>query len=162
MTWTWPLLDSPRFVPEEGSPGSFGAVRKYDVHTGVDLYTWGEATVVAVEPGTVVAVVPFTGPGAGSPWWEETEAVMVEGGSGVVCYGEVSPRVRVGDRVAAGFPIGTVRKVLRSAARSDIPGHSPFMLHLELYTKGTREPAVWEKGALRPGTLLDPTPLLLK
>jgi hypothetical protein len=100
IQWRWPLPNVPKLLPD--TPGRFGAVRKHDVHTGVDLYCAVSAKVVAVEAGEVVAIEPFTGPDAASPWWLSTEAVLVEGASGVVVYGEVHPEVQVGDQLEAG------------------------------------------------------------
>jgi hypothetical protein len=133
---------------------SFGQVRKHDIHTGVDLYADEGQHVSAVEPGRVVAVLPFTGPPE-SPWWLPTQCVMVEGASGVVCYGEVLPRVKEGDHVVAMQVIATVLPVLREAKTNP-----PAMLHLELYAPGIREPMWWKKGELQPKGLLDPTLLL--
>ncbi len=90
--WRWPLPGvSIAVIPREGEPGAFGAVRRHDVHTGVDLHCGAGQSVLAVERGVVVAVEEFTGPAAGSPWWLPTRAVLVEGASGVVLYGEVVP-----------------------------------------------------------------------
>jgi murein DD-endopeptidase MepM/ murein hydrolase activator NlpD len=41
--------------------GVFGAVRKYDIHTGIDLYCELEDPVYAIEDGVVVNVCHFTG-----------------------------------------------------------------------------------------------------
>lgn len=149
----WPLLDTPSAIPE--GPGAFGAVRRHDVHTGVDLYCPEGTVVVAIERGFVVAIVPFTGPAADSPWWEPTVAVLVEGPSGVVLYGEIAPIVTAGTPVSAGDPLGHVVRVLRHDK-----GHPTAMLHLERYVAGVREPVWWRLGEDQPGVLLDPTPLL--
>lgn len=53
MTWAWPLWEGPAALPD--GPGRFGAVRKHDVHTGIDLYTYPGMPVLAVEDGVVVA-----------------------------------------------------------------------------------------------------------
>ena len=128
--------------------------RRQDIHTGVDLYAPEGMSVRSVEEGVVVAVERFTGEAAESPWWEETDAVLVEGPSGVVCYGEVWPKVDVGWRVPPGARVGVVRRVLK-------PGKpNGSMLHLELYRPGTRQ-TVWWRGGERPPGLLDPTERLL-
>ncbi len=76
-------------IPLKPHPGAFGVLRKHHTHEGVDLYaTEGEA-VYAVEKGVVIAVEDFTGPKAGSPWWLDTQSVLIEGAVGVVCYGEL-------------------------------------------------------------------------
>jgi hypothetical protein len=144
-------------VPVDG-PGKFGAVRKHDIHTGVDLYCDQGQPVRAVEPGTVVAVLQFTGPKAGSFWWRDTRAVMVEGVEHVVLYGEIAeaPRLAVGITVQAGEVLGEVVRVLRQDR-----GLPTTMLHLELYALGVREPVWWRFGESQPPGLLDPTERLL-
>lgn len=155
VTWRWPLKDVRPLVPEAGEPGAFGTVRKYDTHTGVDLYCPENTLVVAVESGRVVSVERFTGEAAESPWWLETWAVLVSGASGVVAYGELHPpTLKHGQRVRAGQRIGAVARVLVQDK-----GRPLSMLHLELYTPGTTT-TVWWRYA-RPENLLDPTPFLL-
>lgn len=151
--WYWPLRA--RFGGMPDAPGRFGAVRKHDIHTGVDLYCRAGAAVMTVEPGEVVAVEDFTGPDAGSPWWLPTKAVLVEGASGVVVYGEVEPVVSAGARLGAGTPVGTVLRVLRKDK-----GLPRAMLHLELMVLGARETVWWKHGEARPGVLRDPTAAL--
>ena len=135
--------------------GQYGAVRKHDVHTGVDLYAPDGASVVAVESGIVVAIGAFTGPQAGSPWWADTSYVMVEGPSGVVLYGEVSPDCKVGDLVPEGHLVGAVKRALVKDK-----GLPTSMLHVELYSKGTRVCCEsWLPGQPKPEGLQDPSPL---
>lgn len=155
MPWRWPLARRDHPLPEAPASGSFGAVRRHDVHTGVDLYAEEGADALAVEDGVVVALEDFTGPAAGSPWWLDTRAVLVEGASGVVLYGEVDPAVGVGDRVRRGDVVGRVRRVLRHDK-----GLPTAMLHLELYAHGARASAWWRHGEPRPDALRDPTALL--
>jgi murein DD-endopeptidase MepM/ murein hydrolase activator NlpD len=154
--WASPLR--PMNIPDFRGPGAFAAVRKFDIHTGVDLYAAQGATVYAVEAGTVIAVEKFTGPSAGTPWWLDTQAVLVAGDSGVVVYGEIEPSVQVGDVVQAGAVIGAVKQVLRQDK-----GVTPVcMLHLELLDHGATESApVWALGAPAPAGLLDPTEHLI-
>lgn len=144
-------------LPLPPHPGAFGVRRKNHVHEGVDLYCANGEPVRAVESGTVVSVAPFTGPIAGSPWWLDTWAIMVEGASGVVLYGEVvpEPSLAPGDAVAAGQLVGRVIPVLRNPK-----GRPDTMLHLELHVHGTREAYEWLDE--RPASLLDPTPFLLE
>jgi phosphopantothenoylcysteine decarboxylase len=144
------------------SPGAFGSVRKHDIHSGVDLYCNDGDWVRAVEDGEVVYVGYFTGQNAGSPWWNDTECVLIEGASGVVNYGEIATDSYVGQNVKRGDVVGRVVPVLKEGKeRLDIPNHSRSMLHVELYEHGTREPiAKWEIGSLQPSHLLDPTELL--
>jgi phosphopantothenoylcysteine decarboxylase len=169
-TWQFPLTkvskgvwvpDSPG-IPVGTHPGAFGVPRKMYTHPGVDLYTTPRHDVVAMEPGTVVANEIFTGPLAGSPWWNDTAAVLIEGRSGVVCYGEISSELKVGDKVRRGELIGYVFPVLKEGKeRPDIAGHSRYMLHIELYSHGQTKPLeLWAPGAPKPDFLMDPTELL--
>jgi murein DD-endopeptidase MepM/ murein hydrolase activator NlpD len=131
-------------------------MRKHDVHLGVDLYAPEGHPVVAMEDGEVVAVVDFTGPDAGCDWWLPTRAVLVEGASGVLLYGEVIEAVPVGTRVTEGDVVGHVKRVLRHDK-----GRPTAMLHLELYTSGTRNCCeLQERDIPFPDNILDPTPLL--
>lgn len=143
-------------LPLSPHPGAFGCPRKHHVHEGVDLYAPEGTPVRAVEAGEVVKIEPFTGPAAQSPWWQDTLAVFVEGESGVVVYGEITPHpdLATGQRVDAGQILGVVKTVLRHDK-----GRPCAMLHLELHVPGTREAPAWETA--RPATLLDPTPFLL-
>ncbi len=144
-------------VPLVPHPGSFGAVRKNHIHEGVDLYLPEGSPIRAVEDGIVVAVIKFTGAEADppSPWWHDTEAVMVEGASGVVLYGEITCVREVGDLVKAGALLGYVIQVLK--CDKDRP---MSMLHMELHRPGTIDAFEWLDD--RPPSLLDPTPYLLK
>jgi murein DD-endopeptidase MepM/ murein hydrolase activator NlpD len=145
-------------------PGAFGAVRRHHVHEGVDLYTEDGAEVSAVEDGVVVNIEPFTGPKAGYPHWLDTDAVLVEGESGVVVYGEIAPcaGLKIGRRVKAGELIGTVVPVLRHDK-----GRPRIMLHMELHEAGTPKTYEWklsedgDKMKTKPPSLRDPTPFLL-
>jgi hypothetical protein len=118
--------------------------------------------VVACEPGVVVAVNWFTGKNAplddGTPsdWWNDTKAILVEGDSGVIVYGEVDPAsifVSVGDKVNAGDVLGEINiPVLKS-----FKGRPMVMLHIELLAHGSRNGPWWMAAELRPEGLLDPT-----
>jgi murein DD-endopeptidase MepM/ murein hydrolase activator NlpD len=154
----WPLSGTVPVVPTDG-PGKFGAVRKHDIHTGVDLYCAPGQPVRAVETGIIVALLDFTGPKAGSFWWRDTRAVMVESGEHVVLYGEVveAHGLAVGTTVQAGDVLGEVVRVLRQDR-----GAPTTMLHLELYASGVREPVWWRLGESQPIGLLDPTDRLLR
>lgn len=145
-------------IPQEGEPGAFGAVRKYDIHTGIDLYTIPNEVVQVVEDGIIVAIEHFTGEDAGSPWWNDTWAILVESKSGVICYGEILPyaHFRVGMNVLCGEKLGMVIPVLKT-----YKGVNPTtMLHFELYTHGTRSTVWWHHGQPQPLNLLDPTPMI--
>jgi hypothetical protein len=172
MTWSNPLPlllrvteDSESFrefkgyetgLPTGAHPGAFGVQRKYHTHEGIDLYAPEGTAVMAVEAGTVVRVVPFTGPKAGLPWWLDTQAVFVEGASGVVVYGEIEAAVKEGDQVEAGAVLGRVVRVLAVDK-----GRPTCMLHLELHVHGSRSAPEWLEHDQRPLVLVDPTPFLL-
>lgn len=157
MPWKWPLK-SPILLPD--TPGCFGAERTKDIHTGVDLYCEPDTEVVAVEDGVVVGIEIFTGKNAGSPWWNETYAVLVAGETGVVVYGEVNTILEVGFHVPRGGQVGHVLPVLRK-----FKGRPMVMLHLELMRHGASETVWWhysnkQSVSRRPECLLDPTPFL--
>jgi murein DD-endopeptidase MepM/ murein hydrolase activator NlpD len=156
MKWIWPLPGEDKYT---SYAGMFGAIRKFDVHTGIDLYCQPEQKVIAVEDGEVVLIENFTGENANppSPWWHETKAILIEGSSGVVVYGELRPleTIKVGQKIWAGQYIGNVITVLKKDK-----GTPMNMLHLELYKPGTRETVVWNLGEPQPDSLLDPQPNL--
>jgi phosphopantothenoylcysteine decarboxylase len=160
LRWEFPLHNCTG-IPIENHPGSFGVQRKHEQHTGVDLYAEDGELVYAVEDGVVVGIEPFTGPKDNSPWWNDTDCVLVEGASGVVCYGEITPDdwLKVGTHVSRGCrEIGKVKRVLREGKeRPDIMGHKPNMLHLELYPHKQYKPSNGFEDFLR-----DPTSFLLE
>jgi hypothetical protein len=128
-----PMPAIPVYDPmqEQPHPGSFGFPRRFDVHTGIDLYAPTGAPVHAMEAGKVIRVAWFTGPSADTPWWRDTKAIYVEGGSGIIVYGEIQEDVEEGDEVLAGQVIAWVVPVLRRWK-----GRPMSMLHLELYDRG--------------------------
>jgi hypothetical protein len=67
--WIWPLTDYKPAIPVGSHDGAFGTKRRFDMHTGVDLYCPDGAEVVTVEEGVIVGIEVFTGPRADSPWW---------------------------------------------------------------------------------------------
>jgi hypothetical protein len=145
----------------DAHPGAFGFRRRNHVHEGVDLYVPEGTPVGAVEDGQVVSVVPFTGAIAvpPSPFWRDTWAVLVEGRSGTVVYGEVDRvPVKAGDEIAAGTVLGYVREVL---VKDKVPPRPKSMLHLELHRGRVDDAWEWPVDGPRPATLLDPTDLLL-
>lgn len=164
LEWHFPIKNC-YGIPINHHPGAFGFNRKKNRHTGVDLYTNDKEPVYAVEDGTVVHIDYFTGPKLGHDWWEETWGVMIEGASGVINYGEITPKnyeystnpIRVGNKIHRGEYVGCVKRVLfEDKLRKDIPGHSCSMLHLELYRHGTRNFADWHVPQ-KNENLLDPT-----
>lgn len=135
--------------------GDFAAIRKYDVHTGVDLYCNEGAEVRSILDGVVVDVFQFTGKGVGSPWWNETHAVVVESEDFTYVYGEIIPSVKIGARIISGTLLGNVTPVLKVDK-----GVTPTsMLHLELWkTEGYIKNYTWKLGENRPEGLLNPIP----
>jgi phosphopantothenoylcysteine decarboxylase len=169
FVWRYPVYHysilKSKFIPTGKHPGAFGVARKYDHHTGVDLYCSKDAHVFAMERGVVVAVEDFTGEKAGSPWWNNTRSVLVAGATGVINYGEITenPGITVGRVVQKNEMIGFVKPVLKdSKKRSDIPYHSTSMLHIELYAHGTTKSISWGLDEDQPDNLLDPTPFLIE
>ncbi len=143
-------------LPLPPHPGAFGVARAHHVHEGVDLYCAEGTPVQAVEAGMIVAIIPFTGPKAGSDWWHDTDAVLVEGSSGVVLYGEISSgEKQVGDTVQRGETLGQVKQVLKTDK-----GRPMSMLHLEFHDAGTRDAYEWTVAGGRPPSLRDPTRFL--
>lgn len=149
------MPDNATALPLAPHPGAYGVQRKNHVHEGIDLYCPHGTPVHAVEAGQVVAIFPFTGAKAGSDWWEDTDAVLVEGDSGVVVYGEIAAICAVGQQVAAGETLGHVVTVLKKDK-----GRPMAMLHLELHTHGARAAPEWPAVDKKPATLRDPTPYL--
>jgi phosphopantothenoylcysteine decarboxylase len=159
LRWQFPLQHCTG-IPIENHPGSFGIQRKHEQHTGIDLYTNDGEPVTSVEDGTVVCIEPFTGPKDNSPWWNDTDCVLVEGASGVICYGEITPypSLKVGTQLKRGWFVGKVKRVLHEGKeRTDIVGHKPNMLHVELYPHKQYKPSNGFEEFLR-----DPTPFLLE
>jgi hypothetical protein len=157
-SWKNPLYRVSLLIPlGKSHPGRFGAVRKHDIHTGVDLYCPEGTIVQPVEDGVVVARGRFTGESIGMPWWEETDYIAIKGNSGVVLYGELSlGGWRIGEKVVAGeAALGTVKRVLKRDK-----GRPMSMLHLELYSRWNGSWESWELGSEKPKNLLDPTYLL--
>ena len=113
----------------------FGAQRRFDIHTGVDLFCDEHEPVYAVESGEITEVCYFTGPEVEMPWWNTTMAVAIEGNSGVVLYGEIEPvdSLVKGGKVTEGDLIGHVVKVLKKDK-----GKPRTMLHIEWYETGYR------------------------
>lgn len=159
LQWHFPIKTCSG-IPVGNHSGAFGTQRKYENHTGIDLYTNNLEPVFAVEDGIVVGSGPFTGKLTNSTWWNDTDYLLVEGITGVVCYGEISiaKNVGVGTIISACNHIGYVVRVLKDGKeRPDIVGHSTSMLHLELYPHGTRNPSNGFEPMLRDATryLLD-------
>lgn len=144
-------------LPKPGDAGYFGAVRSFDIHTGIDLYCDNGDPVYAMEDGVVVATEAFTGSNAGSPWWEDTWAILIEGKSGVIVYGEIiiDPELDKGDSIKEGQLIGHVKQVLKK----DKGVNPTSMLHLELMEHGFYATYWWRPDEDQPEGLLNPITL---
>jgi hypothetical protein len=142
-------------VPVNPHPGGYMVERKMHIHKGVDLYCNTGEPVYAVEEGFVLAISLFTGEKHGSPWWNETYAVLVKGNSGIVVYGEIDVKagLTVGTVVARGDCLGTVIPVLK-----EDKGRPMAMLHLELCRPKTFEPLTFREIE----NFADPTSYLLE
>lgn len=141
-------------MPHSG--GLFGAVRKHDIHTGIDLYCHQYDDVFAIEDGIVINICPFTGEKAGSVWWNETDAILIKGKSGVILYGELQPLVKVGVNIKEGDLIGKILRVFKKDK-----GLPMDMLHLELYdSEYIGDGEIWNINQEMPKLLKDPNILI--
>ena len=153
---TFPLRNFKHQIPMPNDVGGFGFRRKYDVHTGIDLYCEFIDDVFAIESGEVIDVVKFTGEHCGLPWWNNTWAVVIKGSSGYILYGELVSLKSVGNQVDEGDVIGRVIPVLKKD-KGVVP--SLNMLHVELYETYS-EPVTWDLDKEKPSGLMDPQSLL--
>ena len=144
-------------IPIGHHPGSFGYTRKHHIHEGIDLYCLVNEPVYAIKSGIVVSIGPFTGDLAGSPWWNDTQYLMVASDGLTLNYGEIKicDGINLGTNILASQLIGCVATVLKVDK-----GRPTSMLHLEMYTPGARTP-IKQWVDLRPIELLDPTKLIL-
>lgn len=171
----WPVPGSSRVeVPASGTPGHFWEDRGDRRHCGMDIHAPAGSDVVAVEPGEVVTVAPFTSPEI-IPYWNETFYVLIRHESGHFCkYAELgSTAVLRGEPVEAGQVIGQVGMVLNDQAiRDDAPFYIQklkeaglgSMLHLEVYRVMPKPLPNYLGGNLfgapRPAELVDPAQYL--
>lgn len=157
----FPLQSYKHKIPTSKQPGGYAAVRKYDIHTGVDLYCNENDNVYAIESGVIIRSGHFTGEQAGSPWWNNTDFILVKGKSGCILYGEIqlSPyflRGAIGDQISEGTILGKVIPVLKKDK-----GLPMNMLHIELYKPRYQgEGVIWNLNTPKPEPLKDITPLL--
>lgn len=146
-------------IPVGNHVGAFGTERRFDIHKGVDLYCPSGAEVYSIEDGKIVQIRWFTGKNANCDWWNDTQAISVEGKSGVVVYGEVlvNENLKEGDKIKEGQPLGVVERVLKHDK-----GRPTSMLHFALHHNGILRNGIWEKDKSQPIGLLDPTNLLIR
>lgn len=145
-------------LPGTNEPGSFGFVRSHDIHTGVDLYCKDGEPVYAIEDGIIANYGAFTGIGAESPWWEDTDFISIKGKSGKIIYGEISINKSLMSKtyIKAGDLLGNVKRVLRVDK-----GKPMTMLHIELYNdKYSGSGEVWNLGQQKPECLEDVSVIL--
>lgn len=133
--------------------GVFGSERKYDIHTGIDLYATQGEPVIACVSGEVKKIFQFTGSCVQSPWWRDTYAVLIGTPQYDILFGELLPTCKEGDVVTKDSVIGFVEQVLKTDK-----GKTPLsMLHLEIWEKDSFTPHhIWQLGKERPKGLLDP------
>lgn len=166
-TWFPINFEKIRGIPINRHPGAFGCPRKYDIHTGIDLYGDEGDFVRAIRSGRVIRNSQFTGAALGFNFWLDTDAVLVKDELGFYLYGELKSSLKEGDSIQKGDIIGTLLPVLpKEKIRPDIPGHSNVMLHLErydlnydpnkIYNYGLTWPA-WEHNTPKHDFLKDPT-----
>lgn len=142
----------------------FGATRNGErgkrVHVGVDLFADEGDIVVAMEPGEVLATLPFH---------SDTDAIYIQHDSGqIVNYGEIAPSshkefgitrgIGTGQRVDAGQPL----------ARVGLADGVTHMLHVETFAPETEIDRIrngkmqWYVGDVAPVGMLDPTRYLVR
>ena len=135
---------------------SFAHIRKHDIHTGIDLHTEEGSKVLSIAKGKVIKVIHFTGTKANSPWWEETDAILVSHSFGVVLYGELTAKVKEGEELEMGQEIGLIKRVLKTNK-----GKPQSMLHLEYYNQKVDDGVVWNLNEDVPKGLLNPYEILV-
>lgn len=153
IKWSFPDKD---LYPQ----AQFGAKRKHDIHTGIDIYVPEHTEVYSLIAGKVVNIEWFTGIKSipPTPWWEDTQAIWVEDMSinpgYVLVYGEikVNEKIAIGDFVDQDTVLGTIKKVLKK----DKGINPTTMLHLELYESKPKETAIWLLDQEKPKGLLNP------
>lgn len=152
---------------------AFGALRKHDVHTGVDIYKPVGEAVYALKDSVFVNCEIFTGEEVGFPWWHTTWSVTLKDETGYTIYGEIKPSLEMDlareqgmenivSRIPKGTFLGTVIQVLKKDK-----GKPMSMLHLERYGLGALTNKVtaviqsvyagpWELDGQKPQGILDP------
>lgn len=155
----WPFRNPKPSLPFVGAVGDFAFRRSFYYHPGVDLYCPDLQPVQAMEAGTIVHMEHFTGALANppSPWWKDTQSILIEGDSGVIGYCEVEPfqHLHVGTKVFEGEVIALVVPVLKKDK-----GNGTTMLHVEHYVSGTQHHVTWALDTQKPSELLNSRTLL--
>jgi hypothetical protein len=131
--------------------GRFGAIRKHDIHTGLDLYCEDDEPFHCVEDGIIINIFGFTGESVGSHWWNNTKAILVRCGKYHLLYGEVDTNLKIGDEVKEGDELGIVKRVLK-----EDKGLPMIMLHIEAYDLDYNgEGEIWYLESVKPKNLLN-------
>ena len=131
--------------------GRFGAIRKYDIHTGIDLYCNDDEPFYCVEDGIIINIFGFTGEDVGLPWWNNTKAILVRCDKYLILYGEVDTELKIGDKVKEGDKLGIVKRVLK-----EDKGLPMTMLHIEAYElEYDGEGEIWDLEGVKPKNLLN-------
>jgi murein DD-endopeptidase MepM/ murein hydrolase activator NlpD len=143
-------------IPESDSPNSFGAKRKYDYHTGVDLFCNTGDKVYSMYNGIITNILEFTG-FKDTPFWNDTYAVMIYHPdiNKTFLYGELEPLIKVGELISKGDIIGTVLRVLKNDK-----GLPTTMLHMECYSGMINDCVWWKHNEDKPENLEDITKYL--
>lgn len=137
----------------------FGAIRKHDILTGIDIYCNENEEVLSIADGIIISMEIFTGEVAGSPWWNETKAVVVKSKEFFILYGELelSKDLFIGKEIKEGEILGTVIPVLKKYKNKN--PHS--MLHLEVYSQAPFY-LIWNLNETKPKNLINPLEVLIK
>ncbi len=146
-------------IPLLPHPGAFSKERKNHIHEGVDLYCIENEAVFSMQEGEIIKIKQFTGAEVGSPWWNDTQCILIESDVGVINYGEIEVlhNLKEGGYVTEGQLLGHVKTVLKKNK-----GRPMNMLHLELYDNGTQNSIDgWQLGKEKPKKLKDMTGYLL-
>ncbi len=155
----WPLRNKLPSIPPEGHVGDFAFRRSFYHHPGIDIYCSLGQEVQAIEDGKIILIEHFTGAQANpsSPWWNDTQSILIEGASGVLGYCELLPlpHLRAGLDIKAGEVIATIIPVLKRDK-----GNGTTMLHFERYSPGTTNHVTWVLDSPKPIELVNPRSLL--
>lgn len=143
------------FPSEEKFPQSqFAAKRKFDIHTGIDIFVPNGTKVHSMNDGIVVNVEWFTGINSipPTPWWNDTKAVWIQGMNKVVIvYGEIETKLKIGQKIKKGQVVGKIIQVLKKQKVNP-----PAMLHLEMYKEKPDNTVIWNHDEEIPNLLLNP------
>lgn len=149
-------------LPLSPHPGAFAVKRKHHTHEGVDLYCPDKTPVICPFDCEVVDIFDFTGEKANTPWWNDTQSLLLKSVDSRFNYSinlgeiEVSESLYKGVSVKAGQCVGWVKTVLKKDK-----GRPMSMLHLELYEPTSTCVSSGWYSEEKPDLLIDPTQFLL-